>query len=157
MDHALGDVLNDRPVGPGTPSGANLVVKATRSCIAASSGSESQPTGHEHHLPGRSHREDHHHQCVRSAHPGCPSPGLPVFLHGYRQLWVDIFYATAAVGTITGITGRYRMVRRNRKSSSRHGPPPTFPTVPDTSEPIGEMAVDVYGPVAAARRTDTKV
>jgi hypothetical protein len=83
--------------------------------------------------------------------------GFPVFLHGYRQLWVDILYGTAAVGTITGITGRYRMVRRNRKSSSRREPPPTSPTMPDISHPTGEMPVDVHGPVAGARRTDTKV
>jgi hypothetical protein len=83
--------------------------------------------------------------------------GPLIFLHGYRQLWVDIFYGAAAVGTITGMIGRYRVVRQNTKSSSRHGLPPTSPTVPDTSDPIGEMPVDVHGPVAGPRRTDAKV
>lgn len=42
--------------------------------------------------------------------------GPLVFMHGYRSWLVDLFYATAAVGTIAGIISRYRMAWRNGKS-----------------------------------------
>jgi len=40
--------------------------------------------------------------------------GALVLLHGYRQGWVLIFYAAAAIST--GIISHYRVVQRNRKS-----------------------------------------
>jgi len=42
--------------------------------------------------------------------------GALVLLHGYRQGWVLIFYAAAAIGTVAGIISHYRVVQRNRKS-----------------------------------------
>jgi hypothetical protein len=39
-----------------------------------------------------------------------------ILMHGYRQLWVDIFYGAAAVGTAGGIISHYLMVGRSTKS-----------------------------------------
>ena len=35
-------------------------------------------------------------------------------LHGYRQWWADLFYATFASGVIGGSISRYRITQRNR-------------------------------------------
>jgi hypothetical protein len=45
--------------------------------------------------------------------------GPLILMHGYRQLWVDIFYGAAAVGTVGGIVNHYRVARRS--SGSAHG------------------------------------
>jgi hypothetical protein len=39
-----------------------------------------------------------------------------ILLHGYRQLWIDIFYGAAAVGTVGGIVSHYRTVWLHKKS-----------------------------------------
>lgn len=39
-----------------------------------------------------------------------------ITLHGYRQWWVDMFYAEFAIAVIGGSIGHYVIVRRNRKS-----------------------------------------
>ena len=47
--------------------------------------------------------------------------GPLIAMHGYRVWWVDTFYASFAVATISGSIGRYRLVRRNRKAEPATG------------------------------------
>lgn len=42
--------------------------------------------------------------------------GPLILMHGYRALWVDIFYGAAAVGTVGGIISHYRTAGRNSHS-----------------------------------------
>jgi hypothetical protein len=42
--------------------------------------------------------------------------GPLVLLHGYRQWWVVTFYALFAIATVGGSIGRYRLVRRNKRT-----------------------------------------
>ncbi len=42
--------------------------------------------------------------------------GPLIALHGYRQWWVVMFYASFASSAIAGSISHYRILRRNRKS-----------------------------------------